>query len=99
MYPWLDYLAGNTAYIRNTGVRQMKKLILSIIMVFALATASGAAVLVMSANGTFTEKPTLATAATSYDCAGKTIIVTSALTAVQSNISSASVNSWPTDRT
>jgi hypothetical protein len=53
----------------------------------------------MSANGTFTEKPTLATAATSYDCAGKTIIVTSALTAVQSNISSASVNSWPTDRT
>ena len=52
------------------------------------------AILVFSPNGTHVAKPTLEVARTSADCAGKTVVVTSALTAAQSNITAA----WPADR-
>ena len=52
------------------------------------------AILVFSPNGTYVTKPTLEAARTSADCAGKTIVITSALTATQSNITAA----WPADR-
>ena len=52
------------------------------------------AILVFSPNGTYVAKPTLEAARTSADCAGKTVVVTSALTAAQSNITAA----WPKDR-
>ena len=53
------------------------------------------AILVFSPNGTHVTKPTLEAARTSADCAGKTVVVTTALTAAQSNITAA----WPADRT
>jgi len=52
------------------------------------------AILVFSPNGTYVTKPTLEAARTSADCVGKTVVVTSALTAAQSDITAA----WPTDR-
>ena len=52
------------------------------------------AILVFSPNGTYVAKPTLEAARTSADCIGKTVVVTSALTAAQSDITAA----WPTDR-
>ena len=52
------------------------------------------AILVFSPNGTYVTKPTLEAARTSADCAGKTVVVTSALTAAQSNITAP----WPVDR-
>lgn len=52
------------------------------------------AILVFSPNGTYTTKTTLEAARTAADAVGKTIVVTSALTQAQSNISGA----WPTDR-
>ena len=52
------------------------------------------AILVFSPNGTYVAKPTLEAARTSADCAGKTVVVTSALTAAQSDITAA----WPADR-
>ena len=52
------------------------------------------AILVFSPNGTYVTKPTLEATRTSADCAGKTVVVTSALTAAQSNITAA----WPADR-
>ena len=53
------------------------------------------AILVFSPNGTHVVKPTLEAARTSADCTGKTVVVTSALTAAQSDITAA----WPTNRT
>jgi len=58
-----------------------------------------AAILVQGANGTYTLKSTLAEAAVAADAAGKSVLVTTALSAVQSNISSATLHAWPTDRT
>ena len=52
------------------------------------------AILVFSPNGTYVTKPTLEAARTSADCAGKTVVVTTALTAAQSAITAA----WPADR-
>ena len=52
------------------------------------------AILVFSPNGTHVAKPTLEAARTSADCAGKTVVVTSALTAAQSDITAP----WPVDR-
>ena len=52
------------------------------------------AILVFSPNGTYVTKPTLEAARTSADCAGKTVVVTTALTAAQSAIAAA----WPADR-
>lgn len=75
----------------------MRYLIL-VMLVFLLSTQSHAAILVFSPNGTYVTKTTLSTAATAADVAGKTVVVTSALSAVQSNISSATVHAWPSDR-
>lgn len=77
----------------------MKTFVFTLLLFLFTALNSHAAILVFSQNGTFTTKPDLSTAATSADCAGKSIVVTSALSAVQSNISSATVHGWPTDRT
>jgi hypothetical protein len=76
------------------------KRILGLILAFVALSAipSHAAILVFSPNGTYTTKPDLTTAATAADAAGKTVVVTSALSAVQSNISSATVHGWPVDR-
>lgn len=77
----------------------MKQFLLGLLILCSMVVNVDAAILVRSPNGTqITTKPDLATAATSADCAGKTVIVTSVLSAVQSNISSASVHSWPADR-
>jgi len=57
-----------------------------------------AAILVQSSNGTYTAVSTLSAAATMPAAAGHTVVVTSALSAVQSNISSATVHAWPSDR-
>lgn len=69
-----------------------------VLVLTLLAVNANAAILVFSPNGTYTTKPDLATAATSADAVGKTIVVTSALSAVQSNISSATLHRWPSDR-
>jgi len=74
----------------------MKRFILLIALL--LATTANSAILVFSPNGTYTTKTTLSEAATAADVVGKTVVVTSALSAVQSNISSASLHFWPTDR-
>jgi hypothetical protein len=76
----------------------MKQFVLALLIVCSLSGYASAAILVMSPSGTYTTKTDLATAATAADAAGKTIVVTSALSAVQSNISSASLHAWPTDR-
>jgi hypothetical protein len=76
----------------------MKRFIYGLLFTLLFTGNSWAAILVMQPNGTFTTKPTLAAAAVAADTAGKTVVVTSALSAVQSNISSATVHSWPADR-
>lgn len=75
----------------------MKRIFLTLV-VLLLATQANAAILVFSPNGAYTTKTTLSAAATAADAAGKTVVVTSALSAVQSNISSATVHAWPADR-
>lgn len=71
----------------------MKKFLLLLVALFISNTAQ-AAILVMSQNGTYTTKTTLEAARTAADTAGKTVVVTSALTQAQSNITAA----WPSDR-
>lgn len=67
---------------------------------FLSACGSGeAAILAQSpTTGSYTTVTDLYTAASSPSYANKTIVVTSALSAVQSNISSATVHQWPSDR-
>ena len=55
-------------------------------------------VLVFTPNGQYVMKTTLQNAATSADCSGKTIVVTTPLSGTYANISSASGANWPTDR-
>ena len=75
-------------------------MIYRIVLLLLLAvTPCHAAILVLSANGSYSQKATLSQAAADADTAGKTVVVTSALTAVQSNISSATMHGWPADRT
>lgn len=75
----------------------MKRILLTIIALL-FATQSQAAILVMSQNGTYTTATSLSSAATRADVAGKTVHVTSALSSSFSNISSATVHAWPSDR-
>lgn len=64
-----------------------------------LATEGGAAIICESPNGGIPYSPgSLSIAATSNSCKNTNVVVTSALSAVQSNISSATVHSWPIDR-
>lgn len=61
------------------------------------ATPVQSAILVFNGSGTsavYTIKATMESARTAADCAGKTVVVTSALTQAQSNITGA----WPLDR-
>lgn len=77
----------------------MKNSLIAILFTLLLAVNANAAILVMSQDGTYTTATSLSSAATRADCAGKTIVVTSALSSSFSNISSATVHSWPSDRT
>ena len=72
----------------------MKKFILSLFLLCFLSGYAHAAILVVQQHGIYTTKTTLENARTAADVAGKTVIVTSALTQAQSNISGA----WPSDR-
>ncbi|KAB0665664.1 hypothetical protein F6V25_08045 [Oryzomonas japonica] len=76
----------------------MKHFLLVALFITMLAGYADAAIQVISKEGIYTSKPDLATAAKSKDGAGQTFIVTSALSAVQSNISSATLHGWPADR-
>lgn len=73
-------------------------LFVTVVILMSCSSSVMAAILVFSPNGTYTTKSTLSAAATDADVAGKTVVVTSALSAVQSNISSATLHAWPTDR-
>lgn len=77
----------------------MIKLLLSVVMVLALSGNSVGAILCESLNGASPYvASTLAVASTSPSCKNTSVVVTTALSAVQSNISSATVHAWPTDR-
>lgn len=76
----------------------MSKLLFSLLTLLVLAGNSSAAILCPSASGGAPYNATsLASAAVSSSCKNG-VVVTSALSAVQSNISSATVHSWPADR-
>lgn len=76
----------------------MSKLLLSLFTLLALASNSSAAILCPSASGGAPYNATsLASAAVSPSCKNG-VVVTSALSAVQSNISSATVHAWPAGR-
>jgi hypothetical protein len=79
--------------------RYLSTLLLATLLLCGSITPAPAAVLVQSASGTYAVKTTLAAAAIAPDAAGKTVVVTTALSAVQSNISSATLHAWPADRT
>jgi hypothetical protein len=70
----------------------MKYILVGLLLL--LTTQSQAAILVFSPNGTYTTKLTLEEARAAADVAGKTVVVTSALSAAQSNLTAA----WPPDR-
>lgn len=76
----------------------MRKIVYGIILCVLTCGYANAAILVKSPNGTVTTKTNLAAAAVAADTVGKTIVVTSALSAAMSNISSATVHKWPADR-
>src|SRR3990172_2462699 len=80
-------------------MRHLTVLLLAVTLLCGCGSPSPAAILVQGANGTYAVKTTLAAAAVAPDAAGKTVVVTSALSAVQSNISSATLHAWPADRT
>lgn len=67
------------------------------VMICCIVSNAAASILVFSPNGSYTVKATLADANTAADVAGKTVVVTSPLSAVMSNISSSSVHGWRTD--
>lgn len=81
----------------------MGRLIVAVLCLVCLTAcgqpASGAILVLQPGGGAPTVKATLSAAATDADAAGKTVVVTSALSAVQSNISSATLHAWPADRT
>lgn len=62
-----------------------------------MVASATAGILVFSPNGTYTQKSTLSDANIAADVVGKTVVVTTPLSAVQSNISSATVHGWRTD--
>lgn len=76
----------------------MNKLIL-VILALCFAGNAQAAILCESLNGGSPYIPaSLSVAATSNSCRNTNVVVTSALSAVQSNISSATLHAWPADR-
>lgn len=71
----------------------MKRFIITLVAVL-FATQSFAAILVYAPDGSYATKLTLEEARVSVSAANKTVVVTSALTQAQSNITGA----WPADR-
>jgi len=77
----------------------MKSLVYAVLVVTFMAGTVPAAILVSMPNGVYITKSTLSQAVTSADTINKTVVVTSALSAVQSNISSATTTgTWPSNR-
>jgi hypothetical protein len=76
----------------------MRNIVWAVFITVISAVSVDAAILVYSPDGSYKQKPDLAAAATAADAAGKTVVVTSALSAVMSNISSSSLHAWPADR-
>lgn len=74
------------------------RMLAGIVASLFISAYAAAAILVLQPSGAYTTKQTLSAAATSADTANRTVIITSALSAVQSNISSATVHQWPADR-
>lgn len=72
--------------------RRYEKINRTIVASFAMNAQ--AAILVVSPDGTSQTKPTLESARTSLDAVGKRVVVTSPLTASQSNI----IGNWPGNR-
>ena len=75
----------------------MKRLFLTLVTLL-FTTQAQAAILVFSPNGSYTTKTSLSAAAAAADTASKTVVVTSALSSSFSNISSATLHAWPSDR-
>ena len=73
--------------------------LLTILILCGITSIASANILVINPDGSYSTKTTLTSAATAADAAGKTVVVTSALSAIQSNISSATLHGWPADRT
>ncbi|MBL0225842.1 MAG: hypothetical protein IPQ16_09785 [Geobacteraceae bacterium] len=69
----------------------MKRFVFSLLFYVTLTGHAGAAVLVLSPDGTYTTKSSLAEAATAADTAGKTVVVTSPQTLTANLV-------WPADR-
>ncbi len=72
----------------------MKRIVFTILFTIACAHPGHTAILVFNQNGTYVTKPTMEVARTASDVSGKTVVVTSVLSAAQSNITA----SWPIDR-
>lgn len=72
----------------------MKTSLLLLVILFVLVGNARAEILVLNSNGTSAIKTTLEIARTAADAAGKTVVVTSALTSSESNI----IAEWPADR-
>lgn len=76
----------------------MNKFIYGLLLSMFVYGTSQAAILCKSVDNNDLIKQSLSVAATSADCENTTIVVTSPLSAAMSNISSASVHKWPSDR-
>jgi hypothetical protein len=76
----------------------MKRLVFAYIFSILICSTACASILIQSPDGKITTKTSLAEAVVAPDAAGKTIVVNSALSASFSNISSATVHAWPSDR-
>ena len=75
----------------------MQKYIPASIVIFFVCSAASASILAVSPSGSVTSKDTLSEAAIAKNITE--VQVTSPLSAVQSNISSATLHTWPADRT
>lgn len=74
------------------------KYILTALLLIVSIQAQAAILVFNPTTGSYSPKTTLAAVLADSSTANKTIVVTSALSAVQSNISSATVHSWPANR-
>lgn len=92
----LNHFAWNVRRFHR-GENSMK-LFSGFIFSVCICSAANAEILIKSPDGTISTKASLAAAALDPDVAGKTVVVTSALPASLSNISSGAVHAWPSDR-
>ena len=75
----------------------MKRLFLVFVLI-SFAASANASVLVFSSNGAFTTETSIDSARSVGYAGNRKVVVTSALSSSFSNISTASVHGWPTDR-